>query len=195
MRVSHSCPHSPVERNHPMPFHTLNRSRKQFDFFDALSQRIPTENNYSPTEKLCAYMHGSSTPQGFDSDHAMKSRPVLLPFFQEALSSSESALAPENFKATHAIQNDRSRTSTATSGAKGKPFAQPLLDFDDKPVRDSTQGQSSGDHTAIAEPATANIRVDDIKRSHGNRGSGTSGLVGNRTEPTITGRSDGIRQK
>ncbi len=177
-----------------MPFHTLNRSRKQFDFFDALSQRIPTEKNHSPSEKLCAYMHDSSAPQGFDSDHAMKSRPVLLPFFQEALSSSESALAPENFKATHAIQNDRSRTSTATSGAKGKPFAQPLLEFDDKPIRDSTQGQSFGDHEAIAEPATANIRVDDIKRSHGNRGSGTSGLVGNRTEPTITGRSDGIRQ-
>lgn len=179
---------------------TIHHSKRliQFDFFEALTASPPNEKNFSPNSKLCAYLPELSAPQILD----MKSRPELLPFFQEAISTSGTATVPapppEHSKATHAVQNHHPRTTSTKSRAQGKPFAQQLIDFDSGLLCDPAPGGSSG-HASNAEPAAPSIRVDDLERSHGNRDSGVSGFLEYRADShqigaAIAGPSDGIRQ-
>ena len=129
----------------------------------------------------------------------MKLRPNWLPFFSEA-----STTPPESFasdpateppKVPYAVQNDRSRTPSTESRSQGKPFTQQFLDFDHEPARDSTEGQSSGNHETNANRTAGNIRVDDRERSHGNRSPGPDGRVDQPSESNVTRYVNGPHSK
>lgn len=170
---------------------TKSRStpRLQYDFFDELQNQSISEKIFSPNAELCAYSLQSIASH----DSSMKSLPVLLPFFQEDSGGTGTAAMndspPDESKVSHAVQHYRSRTPTTEPRAKGKPYSQQFLDFDHAPIRDAAPGQPSSDPQTNEEPATRDLRVDDLERSSGDSNPGITKRVDQGAESTVVRRS------